>query len=175
MGTRLLQRSSRRVTLTDAGAVHIDACRRILDQIKEAEHTASDEYQSPKGDLRLPDFLSPRARGEPLPRQILLLDRPLRCGTDWSEYGWGYKTNNRRDPRGLPHFVLAGYRARHGRHEARRFEGTPPRGFEGTPQEMVIKGSSMPDQRAAKVATTGAWSELGWARRALGLVAIDES
>ena len=85
------------------------------------------------------------------------------------------RCNNRRDPRGLPRFVLAGYRARHGRHEARRFEGTPPRGFEGTPQEMVIKGSSMPDQRAAKVATTGAWSELGWARRALGLVAIDES
>jgi len=87
LGTRLLQRSSSRVTLTGAGAVHIDAYRRILDQIKEAEHTASDEYQSFRGDLRLPDFLSPRARGEPLPRQILLADRPLRCGIDWSAYG----------------------------------------------------------------------------------------
>jgi DNA-binding transcriptional LysR family regulator len=49
--TRLLQRSSRRVTLTDAGAAYLEACRRILDEIEEAEHAASGEYQSPKGEL----------------------------------------------------------------------------------------------------------------------------
>ncbi len=49
--TRLVQRSSRRITLTDAGAAYIEACRRILDQIEEAERTASGEYQSPKGEL----------------------------------------------------------------------------------------------------------------------------
>ena len=36
--------------MTDAGAIYIDACRRIFDQIKEAEYTASDEYHLPKGD-----------------------------------------------------------------------------------------------------------------------------
>lgn len=49
--TRLLTRSSRRMTLTDAGAAYIAACRRILDQIDEAEHAASGEYQTPKGEL----------------------------------------------------------------------------------------------------------------------------
>jgi DNA-binding transcriptional LysR family regulator len=48
---RLLNRSSRRVTLTDAGAAYIEACRRILDQIDEAEHAAAGEYGSPKGEL----------------------------------------------------------------------------------------------------------------------------
>jgi len=51
--TRLLQRSSRRVTLTDAGIVYIQACRRILEQIDEAEYLASGEYQSPKGELTI--------------------------------------------------------------------------------------------------------------------------
>jgi DNA-binding transcriptional LysR family regulator len=49
--TRLLHRSSRRITLTDAGAAYVEACRRILDQIDEAEHIASGEYRSPKGEL----------------------------------------------------------------------------------------------------------------------------
>ncbi len=49
--TRLLQRSSRRLTLTDAGAAYIRSCRRILEEIEEAEQTASGEYQSPKGEL----------------------------------------------------------------------------------------------------------------------------
>jgi DNA-binding transcriptional LysR family regulator len=49
--TRLLQRSSRRVTLTDAAEAYVQACRRILDQLDEAEHVVAGEYQLPKGDL----------------------------------------------------------------------------------------------------------------------------
>src|ERR1700757_456248 len=49
--TRLLNRSSRRLTLTDSGEAYIQTCRRILDQLDEAEHIASGEYRSPKGDL----------------------------------------------------------------------------------------------------------------------------
>ena len=49
--TRLLNRTSRHLTLTDAAEAYIEACRRILDQIDEAEQTASGEYQSPKGEL----------------------------------------------------------------------------------------------------------------------------
>jgi DNA-binding transcriptional LysR family regulator len=60
--TRLLHRSSRRVTLTDAGGAYIQACRRILDQIDEAEHAAAGEYRSPKGELTVtaPMFLGRR-------------------------------------------------------------------------------------------------------------------
>jgi DNA-binding transcriptional LysR family regulator len=51
LGSQLIQRSSRRITLTEAGAAYIDACRRILEQIGEAERAASGEYQAPRGEL----------------------------------------------------------------------------------------------------------------------------
>jgi DNA-binding transcriptional LysR family regulator len=47
----LFQRSSRRMTLTDAGRDYIDACRRIIEQVEDAERRVSGEYRSPKGDL----------------------------------------------------------------------------------------------------------------------------
>jgi DNA-binding transcriptional LysR family regulator len=53
LGTRLLNRSSRRLTLTDAGQSYLTACKRILDQITEAERAAMGEYSAPKGDLVL--------------------------------------------------------------------------------------------------------------------------
>lgn len=49
--TRLLHRTSRRLTLTDAGQSYVAACRHILEQIEEAERTAAGEYSAPKGDL----------------------------------------------------------------------------------------------------------------------------
>jgi DNA-binding transcriptional LysR family regulator len=49
--TRLLNRSSRRLTLTDAGRTYVADCKRILEQVREAERAASGEYDAPKGDL----------------------------------------------------------------------------------------------------------------------------
>jgi DNA-binding transcriptional LysR family regulator len=49
--TRLLHRSSRRLTLTDAGRDYVAACRRILEEVTEAERVASGEYSAPRGDL----------------------------------------------------------------------------------------------------------------------------
>ncbi len=49
--TRLFNRSSRRLTLTDAGQSYLAACRQILEQIEAAERTASGEYSAPKGHL----------------------------------------------------------------------------------------------------------------------------
>ena len=51
LGTRLLNRSSRRLTLTDAGRSYVAACKRILDDVGEAERAASGEYSAPRGDL----------------------------------------------------------------------------------------------------------------------------
>ena len=51
LGTRLLNRSTRRLTLTDAGQSYLIACRRILDEVNEAERTAAGEYSSPTGEL----------------------------------------------------------------------------------------------------------------------------
>jgi DNA-binding transcriptional LysR family regulator len=49
--TQLFQRTSRRITLTDAGRSYIDACKRIIEQVDEAEREVSGEYQTPKGEL----------------------------------------------------------------------------------------------------------------------------
>jgi DNA-binding transcriptional LysR family regulator len=49
--TQLLNRTSRRLTLTDAAETYVQACRRILDEVDEAERVVSGEYRAPKGDL----------------------------------------------------------------------------------------------------------------------------
>jgi DNA-binding transcriptional LysR family regulator len=49
--TQLLNRTSRRVTLTDAAETYIQACRRILDEVDEAERVVSGEYRAPQGEL----------------------------------------------------------------------------------------------------------------------------
>jgi len=51
LGTRLLTRSTRSLSLTDAGGAYVAACRRILEQVGDAERAASGEFQTPKGDL----------------------------------------------------------------------------------------------------------------------------
>lgn len=49
--TRLFNRSTRRLTLTDAGLLYVAAARRILDDLNEAERTAAGEYSAPQGEL----------------------------------------------------------------------------------------------------------------------------
>jgi DNA-binding transcriptional LysR family regulator len=48
---RLLVRTTRKLTLTDAGAAYLNECRTILQQIAEAERAVAGEYQAPRGDL----------------------------------------------------------------------------------------------------------------------------
>lgn len=48
---RLLNRSGRKLTLTNAGRAYVEACKRILEDVGEAERAASGEYSAPKGDL----------------------------------------------------------------------------------------------------------------------------
>jgi DNA-binding transcriptional LysR family regulator len=49
--TQLFQRSSRRLSMTDAGRSYIEACKRILEQVDDAEREASGEYRAPTGEL----------------------------------------------------------------------------------------------------------------------------
>jgi DNA-binding transcriptional LysR family regulator len=51
LGVRLLNRTTRRVELTGPGQVFYAACRRMLDDLREAEESVSGEYRSPRGDL----------------------------------------------------------------------------------------------------------------------------
>lgn len=48
---RLLHRSTRKLTLTDAGRDYYASCKRILEDVGEAERDASGEYSEPRGEL----------------------------------------------------------------------------------------------------------------------------
>jgi DNA-binding transcriptional LysR family regulator len=49
--TRLLNRTSRRVELTEAGRSYLAACKQIIEDVDEAERAAAGEYMTPKGCL----------------------------------------------------------------------------------------------------------------------------
>jgi DNA-binding transcriptional LysR family regulator len=51
IGTRLLTRSTRQLALTDAGQAYLVACRRILEEVSDAEREAAGEYSAPRGEL----------------------------------------------------------------------------------------------------------------------------
>ena len=51
LGTRLLIRTTRKLTLTDAGIAYVAAARRILEEVEVAEREAAGEFTAPKGEL----------------------------------------------------------------------------------------------------------------------------
>jgi len=53
LGVRLLQRSTRRVQVTEEGALFYPRCRQVLAEISEAEALLSEKRQAPSGRLRL--------------------------------------------------------------------------------------------------------------------------
>jgi DNA-binding transcriptional LysR family regulator len=53
LGARLLIRSNRHVTLTDAGRSYVAACKRILGDVAEAELAASGAFSAARGDLEI--------------------------------------------------------------------------------------------------------------------------
>jgi DNA-binding transcriptional LysR family regulator len=53
LGVRLLNRTTRRVSLTHEGQVYLESARRIIDEIEELERVVSSSRASPKGLLRV--------------------------------------------------------------------------------------------------------------------------
>lgn len=53
LGTTLLARTTRKITLTEAGFAYLVAARRILEDIDEAERRARGEFIAPRGELVL--------------------------------------------------------------------------------------------------------------------------
>lgn len=51
--TRILIRSTRRLRLTDSGTNYLAACRRILEQVEDAERVVAGEFAAPRGELNL--------------------------------------------------------------------------------------------------------------------------
>lgn len=53
LGTRLLHRTTRRVSLTDAGLAALSSARQLLDLSEEMQHQASSRSREPEGKLRV--------------------------------------------------------------------------------------------------------------------------
>ena len=53
LGVRLLHRTTRRVELTQRGEGFYAACRRMLEDLKDAEEAVTGEYRTPTGDLNI--------------------------------------------------------------------------------------------------------------------------
>lgn len=51
LGTQIVVRTSRKLLLTDAGQAFVEASRRIMADLEEAERSASGEYREPRGEL----------------------------------------------------------------------------------------------------------------------------
>ena len=51
LGTQIVVRTNRKLLLTDAGQAFVQASRRILADLEEAERSAAGEYREPRGDL----------------------------------------------------------------------------------------------------------------------------
>jgi DNA-binding transcriptional LysR family regulator len=53
LSARIFNRSNRGLSLTDTGQAYVAACRRIVEDVAEAERAASGEFSAPKGDLAI--------------------------------------------------------------------------------------------------------------------------
>ncbi len=53
LGTMLIARSTRRLSLTSAGAAYLEKCREILGLVEAAEAGLSEERQAPRGHIRI--------------------------------------------------------------------------------------------------------------------------
>lgn len=53
LGVRLLNRSTRKLSLTEAGRVYYDRCKRILDEVQEMDSSVADLQNRPTGLLRV--------------------------------------------------------------------------------------------------------------------------
>lgn len=51
LNAKLLKRAGRSLALTEAGQSYVAACKRILEDVAEAERAATGEYRSPRGEL----------------------------------------------------------------------------------------------------------------------------
>lgn len=53
LATKLLHRTTRKVSVTEAGTIYYQRCRQLLDGLEDAEHAISDLQSKPTGRLRI--------------------------------------------------------------------------------------------------------------------------
>lgn len=72
LGVRLLERTTRRLRLTEAGAAYYERCAAIASQAEEADQAVRAHARAPRGTLRMsaPPVLGALLLGEPLARYL---------------------------------------------------------------------------------------------------------
>jgi DNA-binding transcriptional LysR family regulator len=60
LGLQLFQRTTRKLSLTDAGKTYLDRCQQVVTEVHDIKHAASDLQAEPQGLLRItaPNFIS---------------------------------------------------------------------------------------------------------------------
>lgn len=53
LGVRLFERSTRQVVLTDTAQPYFESCRRLLDELRDADESVTGAHASPKGELTI--------------------------------------------------------------------------------------------------------------------------
>src|SRR4051812_25679789 len=56
--SRLLQRTTRKLSLTDAGRTYYEYCARIISEVEDAERAVSRLQETPRGLLRVTTFIN---------------------------------------------------------------------------------------------------------------------
>ncbi|UPG85495.1 LysR family transcriptional regulator [Luteibacter aegosomatis] len=74
LGTRLFERTTRRLELTDAGTAFLRVCTRVLSELEEAEHVLAHEGDEPTGRIRI-DLPVTFGRLQVMPRMLPFLHR----------------------------------------------------------------------------------------------------
>jgi DNA-binding transcriptional LysR family regulator len=89
LGARLVNRTTRRLSLTDIGASYVEHCARIIAQVEEAELEVRSGHTEPRGNLRLccptsfgsthlaPVLCDMQAIHPELTIELVLIDRPV--------------------------------------------------------------------------------------------------
>jgi DNA-binding transcriptional LysR family regulator len=88
LGTRLLERNTRRQSLTDAGRVYFDEAKRVLEQVAIAESAVERLRAAPSGTLRV---TAPTSFGGSAiaPLTASFYNATRRCASSWiSPTGW---------------------------------------------------------------------------------------
>ena len=68
LGVRLLQRSTRRLNLTNAGEKYLVQCREILQKLEEAESIVQEDLDQPSGKLKITASMAMGFLPSPPPR-----------------------------------------------------------------------------------------------------------
>jgi DNA-binding transcriptional LysR family regulator len=76
LGVRLLNRTTRRISLTEEGRHYVERCRRILAEVQDTEHALNAKEQAPSGLLKV---TAPVAPGSSSRRFRALLNAIVAC------------------------------------------------------------------------------------------------